>query len=181
VLDALNYQGIAIVAWVGVALAHANYLRGHHLKLEGLEFRPGRIPGFNPGGLAAWVLATAVGVILKVSDTTSSQFFEVWGLPLTFAIAFAVYTAASKAAKPSWFAMARPHDPMAEVDDPWEARIRCHACDKRYLAREMDRDPAHDHKPICAACATGAHFYAAARRESRQTPQSDAMIAAGTT
>ena len=27
VLDALNYQGIAIVAWVGVALAHVAYLR----------------------------------------------------------------------------------------------------------------------------------------------------------
>jgi hypothetical protein len=168
VIDALAYQGIAIVAWVGVALAHVYYLRGQQLKLEGLEFRPGRIPAFNPGGIAAWVLATAVGVILKVTDSTTSQFWEVWGLPLTFAIAFLVYVGATRAAKPSWFAMARPHDPIAEVDDPWEARVRCHRCDKFYLAREMDRDPAGEHRPICAACATGAQFYAAARRESRE-------------
>jgi hypothetical protein len=168
VIDALAYQGIAIVAWVGVALAHVYYLRGQQLKLEGLEFRPGRIPAFNPGGIAAWVLATAVGVILKVTDSTTSQFWEVWGLPLTFAIAFLVYVGATRAAKPSWFAMARPHDPIAEVDDPWEARVRCHSCDKFYLAREMDRDPAGEHRPICAACATGAQFYAAARRESRE-------------
>jgi hypothetical protein len=168
VIDALAYQGIAIVAWVGVALAHVYYLRGQQLMLEGLEFRPGRIPAFNPGGIAAWVLATAVGVILKVTDSTTSQFWEVWGLPLTFAIAFLVYVGATRAAKPSWFAMARPHDPIAEVDDPWEARVRCHSCDKFYLAREMDRDPAGEHRPICAACATGAQFYAAARRESRE-------------
>lgn len=176
VLDALNYQGIAIVAWVGVALAHVNYLRGHHLKLEGLEFRPGRIPPFNPGGITAWVLATAVGVILKIADSTTSQFWEVWGLLLVFAIAFGVYAAATRAARSSWFAMARPYDPIADVADPWEARVRCHQCDKHYLAREMDRDPTHDHQAICAACATGARFYAAARREAHEQPRTEAAI-----
>jgi hypothetical protein len=180
VLDALNYQGIAIVAWVAVALAHVNYLRSHHLKLEGLEFRPGRVPAFNPGGIAAWVLATATGVILKVSDTTTSQFWETWGLPLVFAIAFGVYTVASRAARPSWFSMARPHDPMAEVEDPWETRIRCHRCDRFYLAREMDRDPSGAHRAICASCATGPQFYAAARRESREPqPAAPTRVPAG--
>lgn len=167
VLDALNYQGIAIVAWVGVALAHVNYLRGHHLKLDGLEFRPGRIPPFNPGGIAAWVLATAVGLVLKIADTTTSQFFDTWGLLITFALAFGAYTVALRAARSSWFEMKRPGDPMTEVDDPWEARVRCHRCDKHYLAREMDRDPSAGHQPICAACATGGAFYGAARREAR--------------
>jgi hypothetical protein len=169
VLDALNYQGIAIVAWVGVALAHVWYLRGHRLKLEGLEFRPGRIPAFNPGGVAAWVAATAVGVILKITDTTSSQFFDTWGLLLTFAIAFGVYALATRFARPGWFAMARPNDPALEVDDAWEARVRCHRCTKSYLAREMDRDPTAGQQPICAACATGTAFYAAARREAHDT------------
>jgi purine-cytosine permease-like protein len=169
VFDALNYQGIAIVAWVGVALAHVWYLRGHHLKLEGLEFRPGRIPAFNPGGITAWVAATAVGVILKVTDTTESQFFDTWGLLLTFVIAFGVYALATRAARPSWFAMARPNDPAREVDDAWEARVRCHRCRKSYLAREMDRDPTAGQQAICAACATGTAFYAAARREAHQT------------
>ena len=53
VFDALNYQGIAIVAWVGVALAHVNFLRSRKMELRRLEFRPGRIPAFNPGGIAA--------------------------------------------------------------------------------------------------------------------------------
>jgi purine-cytosine permease-like protein len=166
VFDALNYQGIAIVAWVGVALAHANYLRQSRKSFDSVEFRPGRIPPYNPGGIAAWVAATAVGVILKIADTTESQFFELWGLPLTFVIAFGVYAGSLTAAKPHWFAMARPHDPIDEVDDPWEARVRCHRCDKSYLARETDRDPSAGHQAICAACATGGAFYSAARHES---------------
>jgi purine-cytosine permease-like protein len=175
VFDALNYQGIAIVAWVGVALAHVWYLRGHRLKLEGLEFRPGRIPAFNPGGVAAWVAATAVGVILKITDTTASQFFDTWGLPLTFAIAFGIYALATRFAQPGWFAMARPNDPALEVDDPWEARVRCHRCEKSYLAREMDRDPTAGQQAICAACATGTAFYAAARREAHETDAEPAV------
>jgi purine-cytosine permease-like protein len=177
VFDALNYQGIAIVAWVGVALAHVWYLRGHHLKLEGLEFRPGRIPAYNPGGIAAWVSATAVGVILKITDTAESQFFDTWGLPLTFLIAFGVYALATRAARPHWFAMARPNDPSLEVDDPWEARVRCHRCDKSYVAREMDRDPTAGQQAICAACATGTAFYAAALRESRESGEVEPRVA----
>jgi purine-cytosine permease-like protein len=165
VLDALNYQGIAIVAWVAIALAHIAFLRSRRVRLEGLEFRPGRIPIVNPGGISAWVLATAVGVILKITDSTS-DIWLVWGLPIVFAIAFGVYTAATRVAQPSWFAMARPGDPITEVDDAWEVRVQCHSCGKSYLAREMDRDPSAGHEAICAACATGAHFYAAARREA---------------
>ena len=181
VIDALAYQGIAIVAWVGVALAHVLYLRGHQLRLEGLEFRPGRVPAFNPGGIAAWVLATAFGVIAKIADTTTSQFWDTWGLPLVFLIAFGVYTLATRAARPSWFAMARPYDPLDEVEDPWETRVRCHSCGKSYIAREMDRDPAGDHQAICAACATGPQFYAAARRESRELrPPMPPRMRAGT-
>jgi purine-cytosine permease-like protein len=168
VLDALNYQGIAIVAWVGVALAHVNYLRHHQMSVEGLEFRPGRIPPFNPGGLIAWVLATVVGVVLKIEQIHTGQFFATWGLLLTFVISFGVYTLLLSRARPSWFQMFRGHDPIAEVDDPWEARVRCHRCEKSYLAREMDRDPSANHQAICAACAAGRSFYAAARREARE-------------
>jgi len=179
VLDALTYQGIAIVAWVGVALAHVNYLRGRRLQLEGLEFRPGRIPAFNPGGITAWVAATGIGVVLKVTDTTESQFFDTFGLPLTFVIAFGVYALSLTAARPSWFAMARPHDPIAEVDDAWEARVRCHRCDKYYLARETDRDPSGNQQAICAACATGAAFYTAARHEASAPTDAASSITPG--
>jgi hypothetical protein len=168
VLDALAYQGIAIVAWVGTALAQVVYLRRTQASVDRMEFRPGRIPAFNPGGITAWVLATAVGVVLKITDTTESQFFETWGLPLTFVIAFGLYTLATVAARPDWFAMARPHDPIDEVEDAWAARVRCHRCDRSYVAHEMDRDPTGGHKAICAACATGPAVHAAARREARE-------------
>ena len=48
VLDALNYQGIVIVAWVAVALAHVVYLRRTSRDAEHAEFRPGRIPALQP-------------------------------------------------------------------------------------------------------------------------------------
>src|SRR3954449_8288791 len=140
VVDALAYQGIVIVAWVAVALAHVVYLRRHGLTAANTEFRPGRIPALNPGGILGWGIASVVGIVLKITDTTTSQFFDTWGLPLTFVLGFVIYTAATHFAKPSWFAMRRENDPALEVDDPDEARVRCHSCDKSYLAREMDRD-----------------------------------------
>lgn len=167
VVDALGYQGIAIVAWVGVALGHVWWLHRERRALEGIEFRPGRVPAFNPGGISAWVLATAVGLVLKLTDTVGSQLWEVWGLPVTFAVAIGGYTLLLRFARNGWFAVARPFDPVEEVEDPWEERIRCHACDRSYLAREMDRDPAAGHAPICAACATGGSFERAARAEAR--------------
>jgi hypothetical protein len=86
---------------------------------------------------------------------------------LTFVIAFGLYTAATmRSARPQWFAMARPYDPIDEVPDAWEARVRCHRCDRSYVAHEMDRDPTAGHEAICAACATGPAFHAAAREEA---------------
>jgi purine-cytosine permease-like protein len=167
VLDALNYQGIVIVAWVAVALAHVVYLRRAGRGPEHAEFRPGRIPALNPGGIAAWTIASVVGVVLKITDTTESQFFDTWGLLLTFVLGFGIYTAATAIAKPSWFAMHRDFDPALEVDDPREARVRCHVCDMSYIAREMDRDPTANHQAICAECATSPAFYRASREEAR--------------
>ena len=118
VVDALAYQGIVIVAWVAVALAHVVYLRRHGLTAANTEFRPGRIPALNPGGILGWGIASVVGIVLKITDTTTSQFFDTWGLPLTFVLGFVIYTAATHFAKPSWFAMRRENDPALEVDDP---------------------------------------------------------------
>ncbi|MEO8687647.1 MAG: hypothetical protein ABI611_05445 [Solirubrobacteraceae bacterium] len=55
------------------------YLRREHADLDRMEFRPGRIPAFNPGGIVAWVVATAIGVTLKMTDTATSQFFDATG------------------------------------------------------------------------------------------------------
>lgn len=166
VFDALNYQGIVVVAWVGVALGHVVYLQRGKIKLSDVEFRPGRAPAFNPGGIAAWLIASVVGVVLKVVDTTESQFFELWGLPLTFVLSTGIYGALLAAANRGWFELVRPYDPIDEVDDAWNARARCHACERSYVVREMDRDPVVGHEAICASCATGTAFYAAGRREA---------------
>ena len=93
--------------------------------------------------------------MLKITDTTTSQFFDTWGLLLTFVLGFGIYTAATRFAKPSLVRHGPPrNDPALEVDDPREARVRCHSCDMSYLAREMDRDPSAGHQAICAECAT---------------------------
>jgi len=169
VLDALNYQGIAIVAWVGVAMAHVLYIRQRRRQaLDDMEWRPGHVPAFNPAGILAWAAATAFGLVVKITDTTSGQFWEVAGLIITFLIGFGVYFLLTMVARESWFVLWRPYDPKKEVDDAWEARIRCHRCDKYYVAQEMDRDPTANHQAICAACASGPGYQAAASRESAQ-------------
>lgn len=153
-----------------MALARVRYLRRSNRDVEHAEFRPGRIPAWNPDGILAWGTATATGVTLKITDSVTSQFFGVWRLLLTFALGFGIYTAATMAAKRCWFAMDRPGDPALEVDDPSEARVRCHACDRSYIAREMDRDPTAGHQAICAECATSPAFYRASREEAEQAP-----------
>jgi purine-cytosine permease-like protein len=167
ILDALAYQGIAIVVWVGMALVHIAYVR-RTVGLANVEFRPGRVPAVNPGGLGVAILATTLGVVLKNSDPA---FFGTWGLPMVFLVAAGLYIVVLAIAPERWFVLRRPADPQHEVDDAWEDRIRCGACDKSYIAREMDRDPAHGHEAVCASCATGPGFYAAAYREARERRQ----------
>lgn len=162
ILDALAYQGIAIVAWVSIALVHIAYVR-RTVGLANMEFRPGRVPALNPGGIGSVIVATAVGVILKLTD---EAFFGTWGLPVVFAVGAILYATALRIAPERWFVLRRPYDPLDEVSDPWEDRVRCYHCSKMYLAREVDRDPSHDHQPICASCAAGPAFYAAAHREA---------------
>jgi hypothetical protein len=93
VVDALNYQGIAIVAWVGVALAHVAYLRSQRRSV-----RPDRVPAraqSRPSIRAAsspWVAGHRRRRILKDHRRATSQFWDTWGLLLTFAIAFGVYS-----------------------------------------------------------------------------------------
>jgi hypothetical protein len=59
-MEALAYQGIIVVAWVGVALSRIIEVR----KLDdgGLLSAPGK--SVNYGGLAAWLVASVVGVVL---------------------------------------------------------------------------------------------------------------------
>ncbi len=164
---ALAIQAIFIVSWTGIALTQIGYERLQSRSEEQMEFRPGRIPQFNPAGLGAWFISSGIGLYLTFG---TEAFGATWAPFIAFALAILIYGAALRFARKSWFVLERPHDPKEEVDDPWEARVRCSQCDHSYLAQEMDRDPrpSYKHEPLCAACATvaGPDFHRQAASES---------------
>ena len=180
ILDALTYQGIGIVAWVGVALAHIAWLNSRGVRPDQIEFRSGRLPALNPVGLVALVGPWALGVVLIAATDT---FGATWAAVITFVLAVAIYSAGVRLA-PGAGALARPHDPRGEVDDAWEARVRCHACSRSYVAHEMDRDPSARQQAICLECATesGAYHQAAGAeaRAPRTGPAPEPVVVAGT-
>jgi purine-cytosine permease-like protein len=163
----LSYQGAVLVAWVGIALVHMAFAaKRSSSSRDVFEFRPGRVPNANPGGLAAWVVSSGVGIYLIASGSAVAT---TWALVITFVLAVLVYAVALAVAKDGWFALPRPHDPRDEVDSSWDDRVRCGVCRRSYVALEMDRDPRHGHRPICAACATSGAFRTAALAESLPT------------
>lgn len=164
-LVTLQFQGVIIVAWIGVAMTHIAWCYWRGITADMLEFRPGRVPLVNPGGLGAWLVASAVGIILMVYG---GSFGGIWAPVITLAISVAIYAASLMVARRSWYVLDRPHDPRSEVDDPWVARIRCHDCKEAYIAHEMDRDPSSNYAPICLACASDhSVFLSAAREEAK--------------
>ncbi|HWV09139.1 MAG TPA: allantoin permease [Pseudomonas sp.] len=78
-LKALAYQGIFVVAWVGVALAHILHGRSDGVALD-------RVAAFNPVGLMAWFGATALGLALMFAGDGLSRF----SAPSTVLLAFAL-------------------------------------------------------------------------------------------
>jgi len=76
-LKALAYQGIFVVAWVGVALAQIVYGSNDEGALE-------RSPAFNPVGLMAWFVATALGLLLMWTGGVPGSF----SAPATVLLAF---------------------------------------------------------------------------------------------
>jgi hypothetical protein len=136
---------------------------GRRAGLNAFEFRPGRVPSVNPGGIIAWIVSSGVGIYLIASK---SPIASTWALVITFALSVLISAVSLAVSKDKWFALRRPHDPRDEVTDVWNDRIRCNSCHKSYVAVEMDRDPSRGHQPICASCATGNAFRAAAVAEA---------------
>lgn len=99
ILQALAYQGIFVVAWVGIALSHI--LSGTYNRLFGatIEYRADRIPAFNPCGLVAWFGATALGIILLQAGGTYASF----SAPATALAAAGLYAGLLTFARPAWF------------------------------------------------------------------------------
>jgi hypothetical protein len=84
-LKALAYQGIFVVAWVGVALAQILCGRSDVASLE-------RVTAFNSAGLGAWFGATALGLALMFSGPGLSSF----SAPATVIVAFALQAGLSR-------------------------------------------------------------------------------------
>ncbi|CAB3795202.1 purine-cytosine permease family protein [Pararobbsia alpina] len=99
ILQALAYQGIFVVAWVGVALAHILSTRYDTLVGGEIETRDAYVPAFNPGGLTAWFAGAIVGFVL-MNGPDSLQSFSA---PATFVISWLVYRAMLGSAKRTWF------------------------------------------------------------------------------
>lgn len=159
ILQALAWQGVFVVAWVGIALTHIVVVGDDAHGVP--EFRPGRVRLLTPG-VVAWLAASALGIYLVEGGGT---FGATWSAPITLLLAVVAYGALVKATRSPL--LARGRDPRDEVDDVWTARIRCHECDKSYVAIEMDRDPSAGYAAICSSCAAASpHFYQAAHRDS---------------
>jgi uncharacterized membrane protein len=99
ILQALAYQGVFVVAWVGVALAHIMSARYEQLVGAEVECRDSHVPQFNPGGLAAWFAGAFVGLALN----NASGFLASLSAPATFVISWMGYSALLAGAKRTWF------------------------------------------------------------------------------
>ncbi|SEG88765.1 Purine-cytosine permease [Thermomonospora echinospora] len=157
----LAWQGVFLVSWIGIVFTH--FVLTPADRRNGPEFRPGRLRAVTPG-LGVWVVASAVGIALTQSP---QQFPRLSPLAPVVALAVSVllYAVVLKLAPSSL--LRREGDLSDEVDDPWAARLACHVCDRSYTAVEMDRDPAADGAPICAACGeVDTAFIQAVRTES---------------
>lgn len=95
---ALAYQGVFIVAWVGVAIAHIVSRKYEELLDGEYELRDTHVPPFNPGGLIAWFVGVAVG--LAVMHIASWQSFSA---PASFVASWLAYSVLLLWAKPTWF------------------------------------------------------------------------------
>ena len=98
-LSALAYQGIFVVAWVAVAMAHILIDRYTPLVGSVIEYRSSHVPAFNPLGIAAWFVAAAVGIWLHVWGGAYAEL----SAPATAVIAFAIYATGLTQARRSWF------------------------------------------------------------------------------
>lgn len=161
ILRALNWQGVFVVAWVGIALTHIVLTRTD----RGVpEFRPGRLKTVTPA-VGVWLVVSLFGIYLVEGG---GAFGASWSAPITLALSIIGYLVAFRFD----VILHRDHDPRDEVDDVWEARIRCHACAKSYIALEMDRDPSADNQAICSGCAASEPtFYQSAVNAARLAPR----------
>jgi len=148
--QALAYQAVLIVAWVGVASAHVleSWRRSRAGKRTNIDdWRPGRVAQFNVGGLVAFAAATAIGlVMLKVIEGTAAT----WSSPVTLVVSFGLYWLWLQTPADERTRRRRKEDPRDTVADEWTDELECSYCNGSFAAHEMDA--AENGKLICAEC-----------------------------
>lgn len=109
ILAALNYQGIFVTAWVGVALTHVLMPRYRQMFGDRIYYHFHEVPNFNPAGLTAWFVAAGVGLAMTLSGVAAGY------APLvTVGLAVVIYAGLLRLAKPSWYTT----DPITLHDEP---------------------------------------------------------------
>lgn len=86
-LQALAYQGVFVVAWVAVALAHILSNKAERISDDALESTLNNVRTFNPRGLAAWFVGVAAGILVM----NASEPIRTFSAPATFVASVAVY------------------------------------------------------------------------------------------
>ena len=145
--QALIWQGVFFVGWVGITLTHYALVPAD--RRPGPEFRAQRLPAVT-GGLVIWLVATAVGIFLAESSAVPPVLNST--APLVALAVSVVLYALLVTLRPTPVRVGP--DPRDEVADPQATWVECHVCHDSYVAVEMDRDPAAGYAPICNADAT---------------------------
>lgn len=86
-LQALAYQGVFVVAWVAIALTHILHPRRKQIFGEVPQIRSAKLPAFDASGLTAWLVASAVGIVLMNLGGSWTN----WYATITFFTAAALY------------------------------------------------------------------------------------------
>ncbi|MGK5171068.1 purine-cytosine permease family protein [Geodermatophilus sp. CPCC 205761] len=145
--QALSWQGVFLVAWVGIALTHFALVREDR---DTPEFRATRLPKVT-WGLAVWVVSAGVGIFL-LETTSVPALFTAAAQVVALVLSVVLYAVVVTVLPPR---VRTGLDPRQEVPDAASTWIECHVCEDSYVAVEMDRDPGADDAPVCDACATG--------------------------
>jgi hypothetical protein len=86
-LEALAYQGVFVVAWVAVALAHILSNRWDGQSDDAVDAALSNVPTFNAGGLVAWFAGVAAGIAVMCA----SQPVRPFSAPATFGVSVVAY------------------------------------------------------------------------------------------
>jgi purine-cytosine permease-like protein len=100
ILQALAYQGVFVVAWVGVALAHILSKTYQNRFDSHVELDNDYIPAFNPCGLVAWCGAALIGIVVMNIPAVAG-----FSAPATFMCAYVIYGVGLRFAKKEWYVM----------------------------------------------------------------------------